>query len=960
MAEDIAHKGLLEPILEQGIRNTHFFNGRLLTAEDLRVEQAANRQQHRQLGQAIGEGVAYGLEVEVAAGSTAQRPVIRVTRGLALNRRGEAVELPADVDVALVREAQAQATEAGLFADCALPPAHTSSLDVGFYLFTARPTSGFKGRAPMVSLTTPGVATGCGSRHAVEGVKFCLLPLTLASSPAPSLSAELVQLASQLEAQLNQLPLLSGTPAEQLRREIAANVSKLRNGVAYLCFGAETLADFPADPFARTTDDGSPYVEYGAPDELRRQGSLTDSDVPLALLYWTAHGVQFIDMWAVRRRSVPPLVEDLWPLHVGQRRPAEAEAMFLQFQRQILDIVLQQDNLSSVIATRRFRYLPPAGYLPLGTGSFSRDVFFQGLDVERVQVDAVFLRLLIQQSWFLEPIDLAEPAPLRLYEAPENMNYLVFMRRERQPEPSPPEAPPAPGTTPSTGRIDVDIDVGDTIRASVAARLALTGGGRLREGVDIKVWAEDELGNQYPARFVRTRSGLTLIGRGEFEFDRGLALFTIRAIPAGTYTVKARLKGFKEASRSAKLNAGQTLRVVLRLVQEGKKPGGRIDPPTAPGKGDWIKPSWYDKIAVLDKYIKWPWPPEEVFGFDPVVDPPPFEVQEWMQAWGDWVKLRHSEAPVNPGDIGIYIDQSHTPDATPQNPYAYLVFGDGGAYIPVALTPRDRTLDRPTPVSKGELAGIDRDVEDRLKAVGLSDLDVLAASWQGLVADAMGVSVAAAGGVIGEARRAADDLQSSLRLFSGVDRTLEDRLRAAGITDAVVLANADPQTLATQLGTQGVTQAFAQRLVDEARQAVPISAWSLSAANLGLKDQEIATLNALNITTQGQLKSRTADQAQLAEIASAVGISTSALGTLVGGIDLMRLASDFRGTRVRGAPVTSVVGVNRDAAKALARLNIATMHDLALSDINIVAEAFGGDVAKATEAINTAKGTLGL
>ena len=35
---------LLTPILLDGIRNTHFFNGRLLTADDLRVEQQANRQ----------------------------------------------------------------------------------------------------------------------------------------------------------------------------------------------------------------------------------------------------------------------------------------------------------------------------------------------------------------------------------------------------------------------------------------------------------------------------------------------------------------------------------------------------------------------------------------------------------------------------------------------------------------------------------------------------------------------------------------------------------------------------------------------------------------------------------------------------------------------------------------------------------------------------------------------------
>src|ERR1044072_1835840 len=75
---------LLEPLLEGGIANTNFFNGRLLSAEDLRAEQKASRQQRSQLGLAIGAGVVDGLWVEraaagggllaVAQGSPASRP----------------------------------------------------------------------------------------------------------------------------------------------------------------------------------------------------------------------------------------------------------------------------------------------------------------------------------------------------------------------------------------------------------------------------------------------------------------------------------------------------------------------------------------------------------------------------------------------------------------------------------------------------------------------------------------------------------------------------------------------------------------------------------------------------------------------------------------------------------------------------------------------------------------------
>ena len=60
-------KKLLQPILERGVRHIAAFNGRLMTAEDLRTEQAANHWHDEQLGQAIGEGVVRGLLVRSAA-----------------------------------------------------------------------------------------------------------------------------------------------------------------------------------------------------------------------------------------------------------------------------------------------------------------------------------------------------------------------------------------------------------------------------------------------------------------------------------------------------------------------------------------------------------------------------------------------------------------------------------------------------------------------------------------------------------------------------------------------------------------------------------------------------------------------------------------------------------------------------------------------------------------------------
>ena len=92
---------LLTPFLKGGIRNVNFFNGRVLTAEDLKDEQRANREQHHKLGVGIGEGVIEGLNVQLKAGDPTSS-VIEVTAGTALNRSGNVLCLPETVDVAIV------------------------------------------------------------------------------------------------------------------------------------------------------------------------------------------------------------------------------------------------------------------------------------------------------------------------------------------------------------------------------------------------------------------------------------------------------------------------------------------------------------------------------------------------------------------------------------------------------------------------------------------------------------------------------------------------------------------------------------------------------------------------------------------------------------------------------------------------------------------------------------------
>src|SRR4051812_37157640 len=110
---------LLTPIVNDRTRSVNFFNGRLLTGEDLTAEQQANRVAHSLLGQAVGAGVAYGLEVsESAALSQVAAPVISIKRGLALNSNGGTLLLDNDTDIALVRPAGASNGGSSVFSEC--------------------------------------------------------------------------------------------------------------------------------------------------------------------------------------------------------------------------------------------------------------------------------------------------------------------------------------------------------------------------------------------------------------------------------------------------------------------------------------------------------------------------------------------------------------------------------------------------------------------------------------------------------------------------------------------------------------------------------------------------------------------------------------------------------------------------------------------------------------------------
>lgn len=415
-------KSLLEPFVENGIKNTNFFEGRLLTGRDLREQKTADREHHRQLGRAIGAGIVEGLEVEIDKdGSDGTPPVVKVLKGMAINAKGQVLEVPDDyLMVRLSRTLEVAEAEGDIFFNCTGPP-KTSGIPngAGIYILVMAPTAGYEDYAPKSGLQQGGKVRGCGRRYIVEGVQFRLVEL----DPA-SLSGISEGIASLLQN------LLTGTnPAKATEPD---RLSKLRNIIAHLCFGTETLKRFAEDPFARKNNE-SAYISYSAIDDLNRLKLLTDCDVPLALLYWTLDGIAFLDMWSVRRRPYELTRSTKWPTIASPRRLAEAEAMFFQFQEHVETLIhpgITQSALRSIKGEDYFHYFPPVGVLPLTSAQWPRGFDYLKLFLNFTYREPVFIEgakidPLIRDSLAYPPIDPAKKELIWLYTVRENIELMA-------------------------------------------------------------------------------------------------------------------------------------------------------------------------------------------------------------------------------------------------------------------------------------------------------------------------------------------------------------------------------------------------------------------------------------------------------------------------------------------------------------------------------------------------------
>lgn len=385
---------LLSPVWA-GPKNVHFFEGRLLTARDLREEQQALRDHRERLGRAIGAGIVEGLHVKVAPAAAASETgatVVEIARGLAVNRLGHTLAVESPTRIELVPGGEA-ADSTCIFEDC--ENVSQASVGDGVYVLVMSPTSGYQEFAPKSGITDGGTASGCGRRYAVEGVRFRL---------------ELLRTSN-----------LSGMPGtvgaiSALGSVTAANRSKTRNLVANAAFGSEEISRFLHSPIDRNLD------RYGIADQMREDlGLLTDCDVPLAILRWTSSGLDFVDNWSVRRSPHANVPASSWSAVAGERRIAEGEAVFEQFREHLAAILDDADVTPNTVQARNwFRHLPPVGILPLVPDAtqrgFQQSTFFNGMTVrEEVHVSATRVPHLVRSGRRYLPVDVESNEVWRLY-----------------------------------------------------------------------------------------------------------------------------------------------------------------------------------------------------------------------------------------------------------------------------------------------------------------------------------------------------------------------------------------------------------------------------------------------------------------------------------------------------------------------------------------------------------------
>jgi hypothetical protein len=328
---------LEQPVRKGGIESVNFFNGRLLTGGDLAREQQARRTADDMLGEALGDGIVFGLEAS-ALGPEPTEPLVSilVQPGLAISRSGHILRLAQPERIRLSRVDSTSFAAGGCaFDDCVPLSGGTYVAGEGLYLLTIAPAESAEGRAASNGLGATGVP--CDIDRRVDSVRF-----------------RLIEIPAALYADLQVLE------------------PDFRNRLAYKCFGPGVLPEWvTALPAGGARNPADIDRDRSLIDKMAQAG-LSPAEVPLALIgFQGAATLTLIDGWAVRRTASLADASGAFHSATAPRREATGRAMFAQFEAQLESLrIAGTPNLK---ARTHFPFLPPVGVLP-------RMKFEEGLD----------------------------------------------------------------------------------------------------------------------------------------------------------------------------------------------------------------------------------------------------------------------------------------------------------------------------------------------------------------------------------------------------------------------------------------------------------------------------------------------------------------------------------------------------------------------------------------------------
>lgn len=932
----------LEAVFTDSIQHPNFFNGRILTATDLRDEQAANLQRSRYLGQAIGSGVVYGLAVSPGADQSS----LVITAGLAVNRRGDGLHLPGTTTVELVlTEPLGNPTSPFVPCDVAAATTLTGKVSTGYYLLaiasatrlsvTMAPNSGLNGDRP-----------GCTNRYEEVGVQFKLVPLTNDDFISP----------------------ISPTEPDS------------RSRLAHVCFGTNLLQTTVAQPRQQPGD-------YGLVAALHQDGRLTDCDVPLAVFRFQSSSLQFVDRWAVRRLATPgqhanAYLGQPFGAYVGTRWPAEAAAFLLQFQDHLEDLRTSSTvTPATVVAADYFEYLPAAGYLPIQVSSSDRrfrvSSFFGG-EIPAQPLEPELLRSLFHESLYAEPIrpGIDDVDIYQVTGAATTEAYRIFVRRAPIVlPPKEPEAPPDDTPTPAaTGDLYVAVlstqgQAIDPEYIQVVQATRQTTGQIYTAKRSQKLPTKSFRQNQYEVYLQQAKAqtqekylaieqtpqtpGKPIDDIAIATRDPGVYFFN--DLPADTYTVKAipTQNTYYGVAIAIKVQAKLDNFATVTLRQRSSKlpkdmfvPDDYLLPDGIIVDGYWVAPRW------PDYYREWE---EDLFGPNSgVIDPPP---DAWVKRDDLEVGLQLEELLERQGiddprvataGAVIYIRNDYNPAQPGETVTAFVQTPDGSRF-PAVMLAADNALDKPASVDRSEIPDFDRATVDRLENVGLAGMDAIASAPTKLVAGVLGQSLDYSASLITDAQTSLqNDFRDGYLGYAGISKAQSDALKNQ-FGGKVDLANANATDIAAALG-ENVNSSFANRFLADVRSSVPTTAFDLGATGIDAAGQ--TALADIGVASNKDLRERGATEAGRAELQQALGVGDATLERYLETATLGFASGELATTPEKS--IGTLENVPTDLKATLASNGIGSAKDLANADPAALATLTGVSVNETTQIVDAA------